>query len=56
MKICFIYSGLSRTLIDSIRLLNEKIISIDYDIYIHTEINEIESTYIYKKIKRGIII
>jgi len=50
MKICFIYSGLSRTLIDSIRLLNEKVISIDYDIYIHTEINEIESTYIYKKI------
>lgn len=48
MKICFIYSGLSRTLIDSIKLLNDKFKHIKYDIYIHTEINETDNNYLNK--------
>jgi hypothetical protein len=52
MKICFIYSGLSRTLIESIKQLNYKITntSIQYDIYIHTELNEIDTSYLHKKL------
>ena len=50
MKLCFIYSGLSRTLVDSIKLLNDRMQSYDYDIYIHTEINEVDSSYLHKKI------
>ena len=52
MKICFIYSGLSRTLIESIKQLNNKITntSIQYDIYIHTELNEIDTSYLHKKL------
>ena len=51
MKICFIYSGLTRTLIDSIKLLNEKITdeTIKYDICVYSEINEIETSYLHKK-------
>jgi uridine kinase len=53
MKIGFIYSGLSRTLVDSIRQLNNKITcpSIQYDIYVYTELNEIDSSYLHKKIR-----
>ena len=51
MKICFIYSGLSRTLIDSIKLLNNKLNNIEYDIYIHTEINENDNNYLNKNFK-----
>lgn len=50
MKLCFIYSGLWRTLIDSIKLLCDKIETCDYDIYVHVEINEVDTSYLHKKI------
>lgn len=51
MKICFIYSGLCRTLLHSIKLLNEQITNdtIVYDIYVHIELHENDTKYINKK-------
>jgi uridine kinase len=51
MKVCFIYSGLSRTLINSIKMLNANVkISFKYDIYICTDINEKDNSYLNKKL------
>jgi len=51
VKVAFIYSGLSRTIIDSIKTLNNKLNNkeIQYDIYVYTEINEIDTSYLHKK-------
>jgi uridine kinase len=52
MKICFIYSGLSRTIVESIKQLNNKITNrlIQYDIYVHIELNENDNSYLHKKL------